>query len=81
MLCVLGALLLFVIIRGIATQNYLLFAAQAVVLALVIAHEAVMLRAVRSALRDDAGVVPELWVFNVLIESQLPTVALLVLPL
>src|ERR1700752_5207598 len=79
LLCVLGALLVFAVARGVATQNYLLSAAQAVVLALAIAHEAVMLRAVRSALRDDAGVLPELWVFNVLIESQLPTVALLVL--
>ena len=79
LLCVVGAILLFTVIRGIATQSYMLLAAQAVVLALVIAHEAVMLRAVRSALRDDAAVLPELWVFNVLIESQLPTVALMVL--
>lgn len=79
LLCVLGAILLFIVIRGVALQRYVLLAGQAVVLVLVIAHEAVMLRAVRSALRDDVGVLPELWVFNVLIESQLPTVALLVL--
>ena len=79
LLCVLGALLFFVVIRGVATENYLLFAGQAAVLALVIAHEIVMLRAVRSAIRDETNVLPELWVFNVLIESQLPTVALLVL--
>jgi serine phosphatase RsbU (regulator of sigma subunit) len=79
LLCVLAALLIFIVIRGVTTQNYLLFAGQAVVLVLVIAHESVMLRAVRSALRDDVGVLPELWVFNILIESQLPTVALLVL--
>lgn len=79
LLCVLGALLVFVIIRGVATENYLLFAGQAAVLALVVAHEIVMLRAVRSAIRDETNVLPELWVFNILIESQLPTVALLVL--
>lgn len=79
LLCVLGVILLFIVIRGVTMQRYLLLGGQAVVLALVIVHEAVMLRAVRSALRDDAGVLPELWVFNVLIESQLPTVALLVL--
>lgn len=79
LLCVLGAILIFIVIRGVAMQRYLLLGGQAVVLALVIVHEVVMLRAVRSALRDDAGVLPELWVFNVLIESQLPTVALLVL--
>lgn len=79
LLCVLGAILIFIVIRGLAMQRYVLLGGQAVVLVLVIAHEVVMLRAVRSAVRDDAGVSPELWVFNVLIESQLPTVALLVL--
>jgi serine phosphatase RsbU (regulator of sigma subunit) len=46
---------------------------------LAIAHEAVMLRAIRSALQDDEDLMPELWVFNILIESQLPTVSLFVL--
>lgn len=79
LLCVLGALLLFVIARAVTTQNYRLFIGQAIALALVVVHELLMLRAVRSAHRDDAGVLPEVWFFNVLIESQLPTVALLVL--
>ena len=79
LLCVLGALLTFVIARAVTTENYRLLVGQAIVLALVVVHEFVMLRAVRGALRDDAGVLPEVWVFNVLIESQLPTVALLVL--
>ena len=38
-----------------------------------------MLRAIRVSIRDDEDLVPELWVFNILIESQLPTVALFVL--
>lgn len=79
LLCVLVGSLIFVVARGIATQNYVLLFAQALVLAFVIAHEAVMLRAIRGAIRDDEDVLPELWVFNVLIESQLPTVALFVL--
>jgi len=79
LLCILGAFLVFVILRGVATHNYLLLFVQATVGVLAIAHEAVMLRAIKSALRDDEDVVPELWVFNVLIESQLPTVALFVL--
>jgi serine phosphatase RsbU (regulator of sigma subunit) len=79
LLCVLIGITLFVIARGIATQNYLLLVAQAVVLVFVIAHESVMLRAIRSSIRDDADVLPELWVFNVFIESQIPTVALFVL--
>ena len=79
MLCLVGAITLFALLRGIATQNYALLVGQIIVLAFVIAHESVMLRAIRSALRDDEEVVAELWVFNVFIESQLPTVALFVL--
>lgn len=79
LLCVLVAITVFALVRGVATQNYLLLIGQIIILALVIAHESVMLHAIRTALRDDATVVPELWVFNVLIESQLPTVALFVL--
>lgn len=79
LLCILGAFLVFVILRGLATHNYLLLFVQAAVGALAIAHEAVMLRAIKAALRDDEDLIPELWVFNILIESQLPTVALFVL--
>jgi serine phosphatase RsbU (regulator of sigma subunit) len=79
LLCVLVAIVIFVIARGIATQNYLLMVAQTVVLGFVIAHEGVMLHAIRNSIRDDKDVLPELWVFNVLIESQIPTVALFVL--
>jgi serine phosphatase RsbU (regulator of sigma subunit) len=79
LLCVLVAIVIFVIARGIATQNYLLMVAQVVVLGFVIAHEGVMLHAIRTSIRDDKDVLPELWVFNVLIESQLPTVAMFVL--
>ena len=79
LLCVLVVITLLVVLRGVVTQNYVLLIGQTIVLGLVIAHEAVMLRAIRAALRDDADVVPELWVFNVLIESQLPTVALFIL--
>jgi serine phosphatase RsbU (regulator of sigma subunit) len=79
LLCVLGALMLFVIIRGVASQNHRLFAGQIIILALVALHEIMMLREVRNALRDDTSVLPEFWIFNLLIESQLPTVALLVL--
>jgi len=79
LLFVLGAVAVFAIIRGAATQNYLLLIGQIVVLGLVIAHESVMLHAIKAGLRYDEPVIPELWAFNVLIESQLPTVALFVL--
>ncbi|HET9713751.1 MAG TPA: PP2C family protein-serine/threonine phosphatase [Pyrinomonadaceae bacterium] len=79
LLCVLIVTSILVVARGVATQNTLLLIGQIVVLAFVIAHESVMLHAIKTALRDDEAVLPELWVFNVLIESQIPTVALLVL--
>jgi hypothetical protein len=79
LLCLLGAMAVLAIVRGLTTQNYLLLISQIIILGFVIAHESVMLHAIRSALRDDENVVPELWAFNVVIESQLPTVALLVL--
>ncbi len=79
LICVLVVITVFVVARGITTDNYLLLIAQAVVLVFVIAHESVMLHAIRAAIRDDMDVLPELWVFNVLIESQIPTVALFVL--
>src|SRR3569832_171001 len=79
LLCVLAGILVFVVIRGVATQNYLLLLAQVIVLGLAITHEAVMWRTIRGALADDETLLPELWVFNFLIESQLPTVALFIL--
>src|SRR4051794_19077756 len=79
LLFVLFGITIFVVARAIVTKQYLLLVGQLIVLAFVIAHEAVMLRAIRGAIRDDEDVVPELWVFNVLIESQIPTAALFVL--
>src|SRR3569832_403302 len=79
LLCVLAGILVFVVIRGVATRNYLLLRGQAVVLGVAIAHEAVMWRAIKGALADDEDLLPELWLFNFLIESQLPTAALFVL--
>src|SRR5688572_12958134 len=79
LLCVLAGTSFLVILRGLVTQNYLLLVVQTVVLVFVIVHESVMLHAIRAAIRDDTDVMPELWGFNVVIESQIPTVALFIL--
>jgi len=79
LLCLLVAGLAYVILRGVTTHNYLLLFVQSAVIVLAIAHEAVMWRAIRRALRYDGDLRAELWVFNILIESQLPTVTLFVL--
>jgi serine phosphatase RsbU (regulator of sigma subunit) len=79
LLFLLGAFLIFAIVRGAMTGETRLLIAQIVVLALVITHEALLLREVRAALDHDDQVAPETWVMNVVIETQIPTVALFLL--
>ena len=78
-LFLLGALAIFVIARGIASGNSPLVILQFLFLGLVIAHELIMLRAIRTALRGDGEVARDKWVLNVFLESQIPTIALLLL--
>ena len=79
LLWLLGALTVFAVTRGIATGQVQLVVFQFIVLALIIAHEALMLRAIRKALRDKNEVAQEKWALNVVVESQIPTVALFLL--
>ena len=79
LLFLLSALTIFVIARGFATADPLVVAVQFTFFALVITHELLMLRAIRRALRDETQVAPNRWVLNVVLESQIPTVALLLL--
>ena len=79
LLCLLGALLIFAVARGVATRQVQLVVFQFIVLALVIAHEGMMLRAIRKALRDHNEVAQEKWALNVFVESQIPTIALFLL--
>jgi len=77
-LCLLGLLLVFVIVRGVATAQRGLLAAQLIVLLLVIVHELFILRAINTALKKESVVSSGHWILNVLIESQIPTVSLFV---
>jgi serine phosphatase RsbU (regulator of sigma subunit) len=79
LLCLLGALALFVIVRGIASGDVVVVVVQFVFLALVITHELFMRRAIKRAIRDRSEISPDKWVLNVLLESQIPTVAVLLL--
>lgn len=79
LLCLLGALAIFVIVRGITSGDVPVVILQFVFLALVITHELFMLRAIRKALDEGAEIHPDKWVLNVFLESQIPTVALLLL--
>ena len=77
LLCLLGALMVYAIARGLLAGELRLRLAQTFVLILVIAYEAMMLLIVRRALKRGRQVPGRIWVLNVLIETQLPTITLL----
>ena len=79
LLGVLGLLLVYTIARALAFGEFRLLLAQTLVLAIAIAHETIMLWAIRRALDHDRDILPVAWMLNVLVESQLPTVALFLL--
>src|SRR5262245_6483316 len=79
LLILLGALAVFVVARGIAIGEYGVLGLQLVLLGLVMAHEALMLRAIKRAINSRREIGPEKWVLNVFVESQIPTVGLFVL--
>ena len=79
LLCLLAALTIFVIARGVAIGDFPLLALQLAFLAIVITHEVRLLRALKRALRSEGEIRPDKWVINVVLESQIPTVALLIL--
>jgi serine phosphatase RsbU (regulator of sigma subunit) len=79
MLVLLGVLMLYVILRGAATGELRLLFAQVAVLVIAAAYEAGMLAIVKNALKNDREVNVAVVIFNVLIETQLPTVAIVLL--
>ena len=79
LLCLLGALLLYAIGKGLAAGRLQLLLIQTLVLALAMAYEAVMLVVVKRALRQEREVASVLWLPDVFIETQLPTAALFLL--
>ena len=79
LLCLLGALLVFAIVRVLTGVDLRLFLAQTVVLTIATAYEAVRLAVVRRALRKERDVPPVIWLVNVVVETQLPTIAILLL--
>ncbi|HSE32828.1 MAG TPA: PP2C family protein-serine/threonine phosphatase [Pyrinomonadaceae bacterium] len=79
LLILLAVLAVFVVARGVALGEYAILAMQLVLLGVVITHEALMLRAIKRAIRDGREIGPEKWVLNVFVESQIPTVGLFVL--
>jgi serine phosphatase RsbU (regulator of sigma subunit) len=79
LLCLVGILTLYAIGRDIVLRESRLLFAHILVLALVTTYEAVMLSVVKKALQKDQDVPAAIWVLNVFIETQLPTIALVLL--
>jgi serine phosphatase RsbU (regulator of sigma subunit) len=79
LLSLLCVLLLYAVARALLFGQFRLFLAQTLVLAIVIAHEAIMLIVIRRALKNEKDVSEATWMLNVFVESQLPTVALFLL--
>lgn len=79
LLALLGALLLYATVSGLAAGQLRLLLAQTLVLALAIAYEAFMLTVVERALRQGREVASVMWLPAVVIETQLPTMALFLL--
>ena len=79
MLVLSGVFLIFALLRGIPAGRYALVVTQTLVLLLIIAHEADMLRSLRRARRNERDIRAEKWMLNVFIESQIPTIALFLL--
>jgi type II secretory pathway pseudopilin PulG len=79
LLVVLGVITVYTVARGIKVGAFRLLWVQTVVLALVVAHEIYLLRAVKKELRHEKDIPTVLWAVNVLVESQLPTFALFLL--
>jgi serine phosphatase RsbU (regulator of sigma subunit) len=79
LLYLLGALLVFIIVRGLIIGEFQLLMTQGLAVAIAIAYESLMLRVVMKALKRGREVAQATWVLNVLFETQLPTVALLLL--
>jgi serine phosphatase RsbU (regulator of sigma subunit) len=79
LLGVLGVLVLYTFVRGAMVGGFRLLWIQTGLLVLVIAHEVRVLYAVSKALRTNKDVSQLTWAVNVVVESQLPTLALALL--
>jgi serine phosphatase RsbU (regulator of sigma subunit) len=79
MLCVLGVVLLYAIARGLVARQFWLLFALVLTLVFAVAVEVATLFAVKKALKENNNIPHVLRWFNVFVETQLPTITLLLL--
>ena len=79
LIVLLGAMVIFIIARGLSLGLWRLLAAEMLLLVLAVGYEAFMLTTVRKALGEKRDVPPATWLLNVFVETQIPTLMLFVL--
>jgi len=79
LVALLGILFAYTIAREIAFGEFRLLLAQTIVLGIAIAHQALMVKAIKRALNHGRDLPPAAWMLDVVVDSQLPTAALFLL--
>jgi serine phosphatase RsbU (regulator of sigma subunit) len=79
LLVLLGALLVWTMLRSLAVGHIRLLVAQLLLTIVAIIYEAFMLRAVRASLAGKSQIPLTVWLVNAFIEAQLPTLTLIIL--
>lgn len=79
LLVVLAVCVIYTVLRDLRAEGFKLLWIQTAALLVVMAHEIRVLLAVRRALRGGKDVPMATWVINVVLESQIPTIALFLL--
>ncbi len=78
-LVLLAGLFLYTIVRGIAAGQFLLLVVAIVFALIAIAYEWFMLNRIKAAIREDRSIPEAIWLANVVIETQIPTLAIFLL--
>jgi serine phosphatase RsbU (regulator of sigma subunit) len=78
-ICLLGALTIYSFVRSVSVGHMELLLMQTLLLFTAIGYEVFMLSVVKKAIREEKDVPYALWVANIFIESQIPTLALFLL--
>ncbi|HKP35470.1 MAG TPA: PP2C family protein-serine/threonine phosphatase [Pyrinomonadaceae bacterium] len=79
LLAVLAAVVVYTILRGIRVEGFNLLWLQTAALFMIASHEILVLRALNRARKGGKDVQVATWVVNVVLESQIPTIALFLL--
>ena len=77
LICLLSVLAVYATFRALAAEKYPLLLDQLIIFAVVIGYEAFMFAWVRRTLNRDGDLPRVIWPVNILIETQIPTIAII----